>query len=1456
MGEEGFYIDVIEMATALMVLSGAETYNEKMRYLMQLYDFDNDQFMGSGELIQLLMTVLTFFEHSGFVSVHIEKEEIESIIYRMFFTEGIDPQQGMTIYEAKQWLKGVLSRSRALCDLLGCTWENAELSTFQRQQTMPVHQFETGMLTITDLKYHLGRSALQYCVNLSSDNKMTMHERALAKGADDPLKFDYSRFLPSKKGKTLSKVVVLNHGHLMALSEWRRVETHRAATFVQSIFRGIKGRKKAEMKARIHAFINAKQAALQRVRDKVRAEVLTKENMTGLEKLKYDAKIRNRAAKLKAEGLPSERDDVLATLIAEGIVNGEREVSLRFAEIAKEKGLEEYMDEDEKKGLLVAEKDDAVVIAGTIKEEVKGMDVWDIQSSESLSTETISLYVDLPGVAGDDDAELRYKRKDALWKGARPEDLWLTGESFKETVLRFRMMMSEYSREDLYTRLRALDNCLTLMKTQELMLEVPSKRLLIMLVNNTPKSELPRQLAEHFRIVRSSEVLAGVLRDVAASDLEFGLMRNATKEMYVKVHAILEHCLNEEIQKGLKRAIDTVTKAGKSAAMGTMSMMERTLAFKDIQLGLQKKKEEAINTLNTTLEKVNKKLMSARLAHAEVTRRCRDYERLQSKLQGDLLDEASPEEDGCNWYGRYAAALQWPEDTKDAVRNKYMEISNVSKEFIHKASLVSMTIINEMFLPAHRRTIKPVMETACDGRAKEGGRGTGGVRYKYEAWNIRFKVMQDDHGIFNGSDEFAAKAAGSERRNSMEALKLYLKNIGIPLVTTVDYNGFRVLAVAKMPLEVIRYDESGDVRGRREEMIFGTRNRGDTFVDSEKKFSGILEQMSKQLNLSRHAIKAFKDVNSKWIWSSGELRGFKGEENHFHLINFWRIMPPEWPAVDHLVRAPRDMSIFWRFLRPEFVTKYHEPLSADANCLLTNGSGDWEKQLKGNEEATSKLFKETIPAFAEYLCKQPITSPAWQGYGLDITTNLHRYGINARHLGLLRGMFWRKLATPCSIVFNSKSLPTQSDSRLEVDRGAQVKVRGVYNRISTSPKDPFTSKQMPVDKKIMENSANNVEIWAGEVSDDRNSAEIRLLLLAEIVARTTKNVIRSYQRILLKLMKSAAEYMQVATILEFLNILTGSHPNTTEFWGEHLYQNMRMRYGKHSVTLVERPKLRQIMEPMVIYMVQRLQDMLGFKITRDCIGMFHKTPRCFRFTASDIVTPIIRVKHNIPLAHFADALLLNMQADTVSSKTYSSYIMEDRPLLYWKMCERKGSKIAFNHGTMGNLINGFYSLGVLFESPGPIVNEEVNRGVRLLAQDKTKIDCKFAREIAPEKDEQRFTVEIWARVTGLWDIHRVLFMNGRYCLSASRENKWVFQVFAKYVQVALVGPPIDREGWSHIVCTYDGKLVRMYINASFVGSLELREELNKQLEALKATRKEGYDKINREERQAQVNFFL
>lgn len=103
---------------------------------------------------------------------------------------------------------------------------------------------------------------------------------------------------------------------------------------------------------------------------------------------------------------------------------------------------------------------------------------------------------------------------------------------------------------------------------------------------------------------------------------------------------------------------------------------------------------------------------------------------------------------------------------------KYLEITNVCSDFLESAKHAAITIIDENSLDVVDKSIQPVIESECHGRSVEGNRGHAGRRQKFEAFNIRLKICTDDHGLFNGDDECAAKGYGG--REVLGALQ-YMK---------------------------------------------------------------------------------------------------------------------------------------------------------------------------------------------------------------------------------------------------------------------------------------------------------------------------------------------------------------------------------------------------------------------------------------------------------------------------------------------------------------------------------------------------------------------------------------------------------------------------------------------------------------------------------------------------------
>lgn len=100
--------------------------------------------------------------------------------------------------------------------------------------------------------------------------------------------------------------------------------------------------------------------------------------------------------------------------------------------------------------------------------------------------------------------------------------------------------------------------------------------------------------------------------------------------------------------------------------------------------------------------------------------------------------------------------------------------------------------------------------------------------------------------------------------------------------------------------------------------------------------------------------------------------------------------------------------------------------------------------------------------------------------------------------------------------------------------------------------------------------------------------------------------------------------------------------------------------------------------------------------------------------------------------------------------------------------ERKGSRVAVNHGKGGIAISGYYAGPIKFERPGPIANDPLNRAVHLRSTARCHIDTEHTgKTLAPMQSHLPFTVEAWAKCESGLDTTRYVVMTGRYVTSLS-----------------------------------------------------------------------------------------
>lgn len=228
-------------------------------------------------------------------------------------------------HQVKSWMAGVAARSQKLSDIFGSNWSFGQMSTVMRLNINMVHEFELGMISIVDLKHKVSeeggsgyvwftaclsfwdlskpaiynnrvrvsrkpsevsltsawtalfckvaRKLVKHKPRLQKENIQAIHDRAVAMGDGDPFKPDYSRFLHSAKKTSLSDAVLLQHGHLENYSHWRSTVRLKAVIKIQNIFRGKLARIAAETVAKKHAFLCAREMALEDTRQRIAAEI-------------------------------------------------------------------------------------------------------------------------------------------------------------------------------------------------------------------------------------------------------------------------------------------------------------------------------------------------------------------------------------------------------------------------------------------------------------------------------------------------------------------------------------------------------------------------------------------------------------------------------------------------------------------------------------------------------------------------------------------------------------------------------------------------------------------------------------------------------------------------------------------------------------------------------------------------------------------------------------------------------------------------------------------------------------------------------------------------------------------------------------------------------------------------------------------------------------------------------
>ena len=233
---------------------------------------------------------------------------------------------------------------------------------------------------------------------------------------------------------------------------------------------------------------------------------------------------------------------------------------------------------------------------------------------------------------------------------------------------------------------------------------------------------------------------------------------------------------------------------------------------------------------------------------------------------------------GENWNSRFQHLLDLSETTLEDRIYKYSCLSSLNNDFVNTSTLYAKAIISEYFVHSKDKTILD--------RSDFIGGIAGGKKYLWRG--ILFKLASGDSNPWNGNDEAAAKGAGHELKSTIHYFSVSSLNsstnaqhIRYPLMSLIDYCGFRMICQAYLPLN------SG-----KSSLIYGSKDAGLHIVKSNPTFNTCMENCGKLLNLKPHLVGRNKNEMVE-LCSAVDVEGHWGSDGLFYLLDLQRAFPPE-----------------------------------------------------------------------------------------------------------------------------------------------------------------------------------------------------------------------------------------------------------------------------------------------------------------------------------------------------------------------------------------------------------------------------------------------------------------------------------------------------------------------------------------------------------------------------------
>ena len=205
----------------------------------------------------------------------------------------------------------------------------------------------------------------------------------------------------------------------------------------------------------------------------------------------------------------------------------------------------------------------------------------------------------------------------------------------------------------------------------------------------------------------------------------------------------------------------------------------------------------------------------------------------------------------------------------------------------------------------------------------------------------------------------------------------------------------------------------------------------------------------------------------------------------------------------------------------------------------------------------------------------------------------------------------------------------------------------------------------------------------------------------------------------------------------------------------------------------------------------------------------------FTYTTAGTYTVGLRVTDNLGAQDVSDPVTISALPPG-GGTGYSATVLADSPAAYWRLGEASGTTAA---DASGNGRAGSYLNTPTLGQPGAL-SGDANTAVAFNGTNEY-VQVPYAGPLNPAT----FTVEAWAFVTGGQGTFRSLVTsrdyaagNSRgYVLYAGNDNNWQFWTGNGSWEV-LDGPAVTLNQWTHLVASYDGASMRLYVNGALASS--------------------------------------